>query len=215
MCIKETAIQRICGKKCPICLESKHGFQMITFHVYHFSNVCNLQIKYSSCIPNICFTYNKQNLDSVHTCLYTMRIHMNIVFNLNAESRQSTYIFCSICVYKSPPAHLLQVLWTPLAIGYSQLTGRAGVISEQHEEWSKSPVAAVQTEEQVVELDTNTSRAIIALVTQSEENIWLAAVSAPTQQHSVTLCTLNGVCFFLYILYWTCLFFLPLQMFLI
>lgn len=126
-----------------------------------------------------------------HVCLYTTRVRMNIVFNLSTESRKCAYIVCSICADKSPPAHLLQALRTLLAIGLCQLTGWAGVISEQSEEGSKSPLAAIQTKEQVVQLDTNTSRAVIALVTQSEENIRLAAVSATAQQHTVTLCTLN------------------------
>lgn len=38
-------------------------------------------------------------------------------------------------------------------------------------------MATIQTEEQVVQLDTNTGRAVVTLVTESEENIWLAAVS--------------------------------------
>lgn len=109
---------------------------------------------------------------------------MNIVFSSNTESRRCAYTFCSVCAYHSPPAHLLQGFGTLPAIGNRQLTGRAGVIREQREEGSKSPVAAIQTEVQVVQLDSNTSRAFVALVTQSEENIWLAAVSAPTQQHS-------------------------------
>lgn len=38
-------------------------------------------------------------------------------------------------------------------------------------------MAAVQTEEQVVQLDAHAGRAVVALVTQSEEDVRLAAVS--------------------------------------
>lgn len=51
-------------------------------------------------------------------------------------------------------------------------------------------MAAVQTEEQVVQLDTDARRAVFALVAQSEENIQLTAVPATrAQQRAVTLCT--------------------------
>lgn len=43
-------------------------------------------------------------------------------------------------------------------------------------------MAAAQAEEQVVQLNANAGRPVVALVAQSEENIRLAAVSAPTQQ---------------------------------
>lgn len=82
-----------------------------------------------------------------------------------------------MCLYESPPAHLLQPLRTLLAVRHRQLAGRAGVKSEQSEEGRKSPVAAVQAEEQVVQLDANASRAVVALVAQSEEDVRLAAVS--------------------------------------
>lgn len=64
-------------------------------------------------------------------------------------------------------------------------------------------MAAIQTEEQVAQLDTNTRRAVFALVAQGEENVRLPAVSTPTQQHSVILCTTLLLIFFLDILYWT------------
>lgn len=82
-----------------------------------------------------------------------------------------------MCLYQSPPAHLLQPLRTLLAVRCRQLAGRAGVKSEQREQCRKSPVAAVQTEEQVVQLDADASRAVLALVAQSEEDVRLAAVS--------------------------------------
>lgn len=109
---------------------------------------------------------------------------MNKFFSSTTESRQCAYTFSSVCANHSPPAHLLQGFGTLPAIGERQLTGRAGVIREQREEGSKSLAAAVQTEVQVVQLDSDTSRAFVALVTQGEENIRLATVSAPTQQHS-------------------------------
>lgn len=51
----------------------------------------------------------------------------------------------------------------------------------------------MQAEEQVVQMNTNTSWAVVTLVTQSKENIWLTAVSATTQHQTVTMCTLDVV----------------------
>lgn len=79
---------------------------------------------------------------------------------------------------------MLEPLRPLLAVGEGQLAGGAGVVGEQREERGKSPVAAVQAEEQVVELDADARRALLALVAQGEENIGLPAVPAATQRRS-------------------------------
>lgn len=70
------------------------------------------------------------------------------------------------------------------AVRERQPAGGAGVVGEQREEGGKSPVAAVQAVEQVVELDADARRTLLALVAQGEENIGLPAVPAATQQRS-------------------------------
>lgn len=45
-------------------------------------------------------------------------------------------------------------------------------------------MAAAQAEEQVAQLNANAGGPVLALVAQSEEDIRLAAVSAPTQQRN-------------------------------
>lgn len=64
-------------------------------------------------------------------------------------------------------------------------------------------MAAAQAEEQVVQLNSNAGRSVVALVAQGEENIRLAAVSAPTQQRnggksgfSADPCVPVGACYF-------------------
>lgn len=76
---------------------------------------------------------------------------------------------------------MLEPLRPLLAVGKGQLAGGAGVVGEQREERGKSPVAAEQAEEQVVELDADARWALLALVAQGEENIRLPAVPAATQ----------------------------------
>lgn len=123
--------------------------------------------------------------------LYTVRVRINVDFNLRAVVRYVANIFGSIGAHISPPAHLFQPLRALPAIGHCQFAGWAGVVSEQSKERIKSSLAAVQAEEQVVQLDANTRRAVVALVAQSEENICLAAVSATAQKKNpVTLCGL-------------------------
>lgn len=106
------------------------------------------------------------------------------------------YTVCSVCTYNSPPAQLLQELRPLPAIRYSQLTGRTRVKTEQSKERSKRLVAAIQTEELLVQQDTNTRGAVIALITQSEENIWLNAVSDEEGAwwcvHEYFVCLLHG-----------------------
>lgn len=55
-------------------------------------------------------------------------------------------------------------------------------------------MAAIQIEEQVVQLDANARRAVVALVTQSKEDVRLAAVSGTRHHHTVSLCTFTVVC---------------------
>lgn len=117
-------------------------------------------------------------------CLRAVRIRLDIVFEGSAESRQGTYSFCPVGTYEGPPAHLLEPLWPLPAEREGQLAGGAGVVGEQHEERGKSPVAAVQAEEQVVELDADARRTLLTLVAQGEENIRLPAVPAATQWRS-------------------------------
>lgn len=44
-------------------------------------------------------------------------------------------------------------------------------------------MAAAQAEEQVVQLDANADWSVVTVVAQSEENVRLEAVPAPTQKH--------------------------------
>lgn len=108
---------------------------------------------------------------------------MHVVLEF-AESRYGADVFGSVRADQSPPAHLLEPLRTLLAVRRGQLAGRSGVIGQQREEGRESPVAAAQAEEEVVELDANAGGPVVALVAQGEENIWLAAVSAATQQRA-------------------------------
>lgn len=126
---------------------------------------------------------NRNSQNWLYSYLYTIWILMNIVFEF-AESSYGVYVFSSVRADQSPPAHLLEPLRTLPAVRRRQLAGGSGVISEQREEWRESPVAAAQAEEQVVQLNANAGRALVALVAQSEEHIRLAAVSAPTQERS-------------------------------
>lgn len=79
---------------------------------------------------------------------------------------------------------MLEPLGPLPAVGEGQLAGGAGVVGEQREEGGKSPVAAVQAVEQVVELDADARRTLLALVAQGEENVRLPAVPAATQRRS-------------------------------
>lgn len=80
-----------------------------------------------------------------------------------------------------PPAHLPQQFGALLAVRRGQLAGGAGVVGQQGEERAEGPLAAAQPEEEVAQLDADAGRPVVALVAQGEENIWLAAVSAPPQ----------------------------------
>lgn len=135
----------------------------------------------------MCKKYKKIYIENsqtwLHTHLYTVWIRMNIVLEF-AESRYGVYVLSSVRADQSPPAHLLELLRTLLAVRRGQLAGRSGVVSQQREEGRERPVAAAQAEEQFGQLDANAGRSVIALVAQGEEHIWLAAVSAPTQQRN-------------------------------
>lgn len=50
-------------------------------------------------------------------------------------------------------------------------------MGEESKEGAKGLVAAIETEEEVFEQDADARRAVVALVAESEKNIWLAAVS--------------------------------------
>lgn len=80
--------------------------------------------------------------------------------------------------YEGPPAHLLEALRPLPAVGQAQLAGGAAVVGQQRKERGKSPVAAAQAEELVVELDADAGGALVALVAQGEEDVGLPAVPA-------------------------------------